>query len=179
TRVKGIALKQQAGNLTVLALSPDGSHLALSWTSNTVPSPGVSVGTELLVLNLNNGTRQVWKDRLAAGGYYPQIASAVWTAARRTLVSASHMCKLNTDTNPCFWEFRSLVTDASHGLQAGPVLLRQNGMHSAIQAPAISSDGGSVVEVRGSTASGADTSLVPISLATANQPVLHPCPPPA
>jgi len=176
TRIKGIVLKPQAGNLagslTVLALSPDGSRLALSWTSN-IPSPGGAVGSEIIVLDLNNGPRQVWKDSLTAGDYYPQITSAVWTPDGRTLVFASHMCKLNTDTNLCFWEFRGLVKGGARGLQAGPVLLRQNGMESEIQAPAISPDGSSVVEVRSGTASGADTSLVRVSLANGKQAVLH------
>jgi len=173
TRINGIALKQHAGNLTVLALSPDGSRLALSWTSNTSPAPGTAVSTEIIMLNLANGARQVWKDSLTDGDHYPQITSAVWTRDGRTLVFASRMCKLNTGTNSCFWEFRSLVTGVGGGLRAGPVLLRQNGMDGETQAPAISSDGGSVVEVRSGTALGADASLVRISLTTSKQTVLH------
>lgn len=97
TRSNGITVKQQAGNLTVLALSPDGSRLALSWTSNTLPArPGVALGNEIIVLNLNTGGRQVWKDNLTDGAYYPQVTSAVWTPDGRALVFASSMCKLNS-----------------------------------------------------------------------------------
>ena len=59
----------------------------------------------------------------------------------------------------------------------GPVLLRQNGMNSPVQAPAISPDGLSVVEVRNGTGSGTGSgtgaSLVRIPLATGAQTVLH------
>lgn len=90
------------------------------------------------------------------------------------LVFASSMCKLSNGVGPCFWEFRSLPTaPAGAGLQAGPVLLRQNGMSGEIQAPAISPDGSSVAEVRYGTAPGHDVSLVRISLATGQQVVLH------
>src|SRR5262249_50734995 len=37
TRIKGILLKQQPESITALALSPDGSRLALSVSANTIP----------------------------------------------------------------------------------------------------------------------------------------------
>jgi hypothetical protein len=171
TRIKGVVLRQQAGNLAVLALSPDGSRLALSLTPNTVAAPGVAASDEVIVLNLRNGARQVWRDTLADGKYEPQIASAVWTPAGQALVFASHLCKLSAGPAPCFWQIRRLTLGRQP--HAGRVLLRLDGLDSVIQAPAISPDGGSVVEVRGGTAPGADTRVIRISLATGEQSVLH------
>jgi hypothetical protein len=173
TRINGIRLKQQPGNLTVLALSPDGSRLALSWTPDDIPD-GAAFVNKIIVLNLRTGARQVWKDSLADGAYHPLITSAVWTPGGRALVFASHMCKLNNGTGPCFWEFRSLRTSpAGGGLQAGPVLLRRNGMGGVNQAPAISPDGSSVVEVRNGISLGRYVTVVRIGLATGKQVVLH------
>jgi hypothetical protein len=172
TRIHGITIKQHAGSLAALALSPDGSRLALSWVPDNFPAAAASA--ELILLNLSTGARQVWKDSLADGAYYPDVTSAVWTPGGRALVFATHMCKLNADASVCFWEFRRLRTPlVGDGLQAGPVLLRQNGMGSQIQAPAISSDGSSVVEIRHGNAPGRPVALVRISLDTGEQAVLH------
>jgi hypothetical protein len=173
TRINGIGLKQQPGNLTVLALSPDGSRLALSWTPDNVPD-GVAVISKIIVLNLRTGARQEWKDNLANGAHHPLITSAVWTSSGGALVFASRVCKLNTAAGPCFWEFRSLQTPPAGGeLHAGPVLLRLNGRGGENQAPAISPDGGSVVEVRNGVPTGRSATVVRIGLATGQQTVLH------
>lgn len=173
TRIDGIRLKQQPGNLTVLALSPDGSRLAVSWTPDNIPERAAFVN-KIIVLSLRTGARQVWKDSMTDGAYHPLITSAVWTPRGRALVFASHMCKLNTGTGSCFWEFRSLRTPpAGGGLHAGPVLLRQNGMGGVNQAPAISPDGSSVVEVRNGISPGRDATVVRVGLATGKQVVLH------
>jgi hypothetical protein len=173
TRINGVRLKQQPGNVTVLALSPDGSRLALSWTPDNIPD-GAAFVNKVIVLNLRTGARQVWKDSLSDGAYHPLITSAVWKPSGRALVFASRMCKLNNATGPCFWEFRSLRTPPAGGrLKAGPVLLRQNGMGGVNQAPAISSDGSSVVEVRNPTSPGPYVTVVRIGLATGKQVVLH------
>jgi hypothetical protein len=173
TRINGITLQPQAENLTVLALSPDGSRLALSQIPDNIPD-GAAVASKIIVLNLKTGARQVWKDSLADGAYQRYITSAVWTLGGQTLVLASHMCKVDAGTGPCFWEFRSLRTPpAGGGLRAGPVLLRQNGMGGETRAPAISPDGSSVVEVRNAVSPGRAVSLVRIGLATGKQVVLH------
>jgi hypothetical protein len=173
TRIEGILLNEQPENLTPLALSPDGSRLAVSWIANTIPAPRGAVESKIILLNLSNGTQQVWNDRLAAAGHYPRITSAAWTPDGQALVFASHVCSVSTGANPCFWEFRKLAT-ADGQLQAGPVLLRQNGMNSETQAPAVSPDGSSVAEVR--TGPGAGASLVRISLATGSQTILFRAP---
>jgi Tol biopolymer transport system component len=173
TRINGIGLKQQPGNLTVLALSPDGSRLALSWTPDNVPD-GVAVISKIIVLNLRTGARQEWKDNLANGAHHPLITSAVWTSSGGALVFASRVCKLNTAAGPCFWEFRSLQTPPAGGeLHAGPVLLRLNGRGGENQAPAISPDGGSVVEVRNGVPTGRSATVVRIGLATGSRLVRH------
>jgi hypothetical protein len=182
TRIGRFMVRAQPEDLTVLALSPDGSRLALSQIRGTTATGDSDTGSaynNLIVLNLKTGAQQVWKDNLAAGAYQPSITSAVWTPAGRALVFAAQMCKPpkpgGTDTGPCFWQFRSLRTPpAGDGFQAGPVLLRQNGAGGVDQAPAISPDGGSVVEVR----NGADPTLARIGLVTGKQVVLHQLPAP-
>jgi hypothetical protein len=173
TRITGITLKPQSQNLTILALSPDGSRLALAQIPAGSPA---AEATRLIVLNLTTGARRVWTDRLAEGAFRPSITSAVWTPDGHSLVLAAHLCQLNRTTlatGPCFWEFRGLRTPAAgHGFQAGPVQLRLSGMAGVNQAPAISSDGGSVVTVRNRTGDGGAT-LIRTSLASRQQTVLH------
>jgi WD40 repeat protein len=174
TRIKGITLKPQSEDLTVLALSPDGSRLALS----QIPPGETTVAyNRIIVLNLKTGAQQVWRDRLVDGAYQPSITSAVWAPDGQSLVFASQMCKVSPvtfDTGPCFWQFRNLRTpSASGGFQAGPVLLRQNGLGGVNQAPAISPGARSVVEVRHGTSPGGDFTVVRIDLATGKQVVLH------
>jgi WD40 repeat protein len=174
TRIKGITLKPQSEDLTVLALSPDGSRLALS---QIPPGESTVAYNRFIVLNLKTGAQQVWKDRLVDGAYQPSITSAVWTPDGRSLVFASQMCKVSSvtlDTGPCFWQFRNLRTPpASGGFQAGPVLLRQSGMGGVNQAPAIAPGARSVVEVRHGTSPGGDFTVVRVDLATGKQVVLH------
>jgi WD40 repeat protein len=177
TRITGILLRRQPENLTGLALSPDGSRLAVSEIANTIPPPAGTVSGKVVVLNLDNGARQVWNDRLTSKDQWPQITSAAWTPDGKALVFASHICSVRPGERPCFWEFRRLVT-AGGALRAGPVLLHQDGMNSQIQAPVVSPDGSSVIEVRGGTGPGANVRLVRISLATGSQSVLARLPAP-
>lgn len=177
TLIKGVLLRQQPENVLPLALSPDGSRLAVAETANTIPTPNGTAPSKVIVLNLNDGSRQVWKDRLTDRHHWPQITSAAWTPDGKALVFASHICSLNPGASPCSWEFRKL-TKASGELQAGPVLLHQDGMSSEIQAPGIAPDGGSVIEIRSGNAPGADAMLVRISLAAGSQMVLHRLPAP-
>lgn len=161
-RIKNILIKQQPTAVTVLALSPDGSRLALAVTSNDLTV------NKIVLLNLHNGKRQTWTDKLTYKNHFPQITSAAWTEDGRALVFASHICRLNL--RPCFWEFRTLVK-AGSGLKAGPVLLRQNGMESPIKAPQLSPDARSVIEIR--PGPGSDTSLISINLKTDARTILH------
>ena len=160
--------QRQPENIAVLGLSPDGSRLALSLIANNIPAPSHAAASKIILLNLTNGTRQVWNDRLTDRKHYPRITSAAWTQDGQALAFATHICRVTSLS--CFWEFRKLVKVGS-GLRAGPVLLRRSGMNSPVQEPVISPDGLSVVEVR--SGPGTDTSLVRISLATGGQTVLH------
>lgn len=175
TRINGIMLRQQGATLTPLALSPDGSRLALSWTAGSSPAPNGTVDAKIILLDLGNGTRQVWNDTLTDRRHFPQITTAAWTPKGQALVFASHICDVD-GASPCFWQFRQLTTTGK--LHAGPVLLHQNGMSSEIQAPAISSDGGSVVEVRPAASHDDGASLVRVSLANGRQTVLSRLPAP-
>ena len=168
TRIGGILPQRQPENIAVLGLSPDGSRLALSLIANNIPAPSHAAASKIILLNLTNGTRQVWNDRLTDRKHYPRITSAAWTQDGQALAFATHICRVTSLS--CFWEFRKLVKVGS-GLRAGPVLLRRSGMNSPVQEPVISPDGLSVVEVR--SGPGTDTSLVRISLATGGQTVLH------
>lgn len=176
TRINGITLHPKTTYQTVLALSPDGSRLAVSQMPDDLLE-GSTFVSKVIVLNLRTGARQVWKDRLADGAYQPYITSAVWTPDGRALVFATHMCKVSA-AGPCYWQFRSLRTPAAGGMRPGPVLLRLNGMSSQIRAPSISPDGSSVVEVRNPVSPGRAISLVRVDLATGQQVVLHTWPAP-
>jgi hypothetical protein len=178
TRINGITLTPQAEDVTVLAVSPDGSRLALS---EIPPGEHTTAYSKIVVLNLKTGAQQAWPDTLTDGSYQPSIVQAAWTPDGRALVLAARMCKLSaaTGAGPCFWQWRSLRTpSAGGGFQAGPVLLRQDGMDGVTQAPAISPGGSSVVEARNTSRQNGISTLIRIDLATGKQAVLRRLTPP-
>ena len=159
---------EQPENITPLALSPDGSRLAVSLTANYIPAPRGKFDAKIILLNLRNGTQQVWNDGLTDRAHFPEITSAAWTPDGRVLVFASHTCRLPR-LNACTWEFRKLAV-AGGRLRTGPVLLHQTGMNMQTQQPEVSTDGGSVIEVH--PGPGARSSLVRINLSIGRQTVL-------
>lgn len=159
---------EQPENVTPLALSPDGSRLAVSEVANGVPAPKGKFDAKIIVLDLRTGTQQVWDDGLTDRAHFPQITSAAWTPDGNALVFASRTCRL-VQLNACTWDFRKLTTTGGR-LRVGPVLLHQTGMSKETQEPVISPDGGSVIEVH--SGSDASSSLVRISLETGRQKVL-------
>ncbi len=160
--------EDQPENITPLALSPDGAHLAVSLSANDIPAPAGKFDTKIILVNLGNGTQQVWNDGLTDRAHVPEITSAAWTPDGQALVFATRTCRL-PQLNACTWEFRKLAA-ASGRLRAGPVLLHQPGTNSQTRQPEVSPDGGSVIEVH--PGPGAGSSLVRINLAAGRQTVL-------
>jgi len=166
-RIGRILTGQQPTGVAALALSPDGSHLALALTAGTRP--------RIILLSLRTGARQAWTGSQPGHGAQTQVLLGVWN--RSGPVFAARTCQPYPHPNDCSWAVRRLVT-VHGGLRAGPVLLRQPGTGTQILPLAISPDGASVVEVRSATAPYSRQSLVRVSLATGRSTVLHRWPAP-
>lgn len=161
-RIGRILTGQQPEDVAALALSPDGSRLALSLTAGARP--------RIILLSLRTGARQVWTGGQPGHGAGTQVLLGAWN--RSGLVFAARTCQPYPHLNDCSWAVRRLVT-VHGGLRAGPALLRQPGTGTQILPLAISPDGASVVEVRSATAPYSLPTLVRVSLATGRSTVLH------
>jgi hypothetical protein len=112
-----------------MAVSPDGSKVALTLYPLLIPSQGAKPA-EVGVLDLATGTRALWTDSLRHGSLSARIPSVSWAADGRSLVFVSLWCQIGVygsqycTPGPHYAQVRTLRLTAGGGrLSPGRVLL--------------------------------------------------------
>jgi WD40 repeat protein len=133
-----------------LAVSPDGSELALTAASNGRTSLG-NLPDQILVINLRTGARSTWQGGLDRPGLIMSIADVSWAVGGRSLVFLAQWCSSSADVcvgiagPPDFRDaqVRSLsVASGGGALDQGPVLLRSSARYPVIVQAFAGPDGG-------------------------------------
>jgi hypothetical protein len=105
TRVKGGRFRgnQAVGELGTMAVSPDGTRLAL--TADAAGQPGTDTDTDvandIVVVDLRTGAHTVWQGGLSRPGKTFRIPSISWTADGRSAVFLAEWCNPDMYYNLC------------------------------------------------------------------------------
>jgi hypothetical protein len=141
TPVKGGVIPQSVptGLRTFMAVSPDGTRLALTVT-RSIPGRRYGPGStdEIAVVDLRTGARIAWQGGLDRSGRTPVIRDVSWTADGRSVVFLMLWCDSAVNLNLCLSalgppasrteQVRSVpLTSAAGSLARSTVLLGQDG----------------------------------------------------
>ena len=102
-----------------MAVSPDGSKVALTLFPPLIPSQGTKPA-EIAVLDLATGTRARWSGGLHRSGWYLTIPSISWAANGRSLVFLAEWCQSGGIGSP-------YCTGERHGAQVRTLSLAAGG----------------------------------------------------
>jgi hypothetical protein len=105
TRIKGGRFRgnQAVGGLGNMAVSPDGTQLALTADAAGQPSTDTDTGVanDIVVVDLRTGARTVWQGGLFRPGKTFRIPSVSWTADGRSIVFLAEWCNPDMYYNLC------------------------------------------------------------------------------
>jgi hypothetical protein len=105
TRIKGGRFRgnQAVGELGNMAVSPDGTRLALTADAAGQPSTDTATGVanDIVVVDLRTGARTVWQGGLSRPGKTFRIPSVSWTADGRSIVFLAEWCNRDMYYNLC------------------------------------------------------------------------------
>jgi hypothetical protein len=105
TRIKGGRFRgnQAVGELGNMAVSPDGTRLALTVDGAGQPSTDTDTGmaNDIVVVDLRTGAHTVWQGGLFRPGKTFRIPSVSWTADGRSIVFLAEWCNPDMYYNLC------------------------------------------------------------------------------
>jgi hypothetical protein len=105
TRIKGGRFRgnQAVGELGNMAVSPDGTRLALTVDAVGQPSTDTDTGVanDIVVVDLRTGAHTVWQGGLFRPGKTFRIPSISWTADGRSIVFLAEWCNPDMYYNLC------------------------------------------------------------------------------
>jgi hypothetical protein len=105
TRVRGGRFRgnQAVGELGTMAVSPDGTRLALTADAAGQPSTDTDTGVanDIVVVDLRTGARTIWQGGLSRPGKTFRIPSVSWTADGRSIVFLAEWCNRDMYDNLC------------------------------------------------------------------------------
>ena len=105
TMIKGGRFRgnQAVGELGNMAVSPDGTRLALTADAAGQPSTDTDTGVanDIVVVDLRTGARTIWQGGLSRPGKTFRIPSVSWTADRRSIVFLAEWCNRDMYYNLC------------------------------------------------------------------------------
>jgi hypothetical protein len=105
TRIKGGRFRgnQAVGELGTMAVSPDGTRLALTVDAAGQPSTDTDTGVanDIVVVDLRTGAHTVWQGGLSRPGKTFRIPSVSWTADGRSAVFLAEWCNRDMYDNLC------------------------------------------------------------------------------
>lgn len=105
TRIKGGRFRgnQAVGELGNMAVSPDGTRLALTADAASQPSTDTDTGVanDIVVVDLRTGAHTVWQGGLFRPGKTFRIPSISWTADGRSIVFLAEWCNPDMYYNLC------------------------------------------------------------------------------
>jgi hypothetical protein len=134
-----------------LAVSPDGSELALTADRSLQPSAYADFSDQIVVIDLRNGARSTWQGGLDRPGRSLSIADLSWAPDGRSLVFLAQWCASALDActgGPAPGNYRDAqarslrVASGGGALDQGPVLLRTSARYPVIVQAFAGPDGG-------------------------------------
>jgi hypothetical protein len=147
TMVKGgdISGLTSSGTGGSMAVSPDGTRLALTADTTTPTSNTQGGADQIIVIDMATGARRVWRGGLYRSGKTFAIPDISWTADGRSLVFLGLWCDLPESASPCGGtpglgeyrdtQVRSLSVGTGGGtLDRSTVLLTQSARYPVIAA---------------------------------------------
>ena len=145
----------EGGVLQSMAVSPDGSRLAVGMFFDPSPGGGGGPTADLIVINLHTGAQTVWQG-IRKAGWTVSIPSVSWTNGGRSIVYLAQWCKPGLEgTDTCIGgphtgqsaEVWALNPAGGGGSLAadGHLLLGQSSRYPVIQQALISPDGTAII----------------------------------
>jgi hypothetical protein len=143
-----------------LAVSPDGSRIAVGMSFSGPPGPCGGPGERacprsrpdyLMALSAATGARTVWRNGPGAPGPWFSVDSLSWTSDNNELVFLGQWCRLSADTQTCgdgrVAEVRALDPAVGGRVYSGRLLLRQSARFPYPVQALISPDGATITAV--------------------------------
>jgi hypothetical protein len=145
----------EGGVIQSMAVSPDGTQLAVGMFFDPSPGGGGGPTADIIVVNLNSGVQTVWQG-IGKAGWTVSIPSVSWTNGGRSIVYLAQWCKPGLEgTDTCvggphtgqFAEVWALNPDSGGGSLAadGRMLLAQASRYPVIAQALVSPDGTAII----------------------------------